>query len=141
MPGTVTTKDAKSGEDKTENIVGHNSEEDARAAVELVNLKMKNGPSFGEFANDQESIFERLGRREGLKTLIVDHGNPEKWHGQRADKAVPCKTDEQVSRVFADVYHKVEADRAVMFRSLKASWKMSMTMVSFLRDFWVFRMP
>lgn len=106
-------------------IVGHDSEEDARAAVELLRLKMlrgehlltriherKNrvadkwistlhaGPTFGEFVTDQESIFERLSRTEtSRKTAIVDHGNPAQWHGSKADTAIGCKTDAEVRLV------------------------------------------
>lgn len=77
--------------------LGHNSEEDARAAVELVRLKMQKGPGFGEFATDQESIFERLSRAEPpVKTAIVDHGNPGQWHGAKADTAVACRADHEV---------------------------------------------
>ena len=100
---------ASSGKGETTEIIGHNSEEDARAAVELVNLKMQKGPHFGEFANDQESIFERLARDRNAnfpesgsngrkRSCIVDHGNPGQWHGAKADTAVACRTDDEVGR-------------------------------------------
>lgn len=77
--------------------IGHNSEEDAKAAIELVKLKMEKGPTFGEFATDQESIFERLERAELPRTTcIVDHGNPGQWHGAKASVAIACTTDEEV---------------------------------------------
>ena len=77
--------------------VGHNSEEDARAAIELVKLKIEKGPTFGEFAADQESIFERLARADPKKrTCIVDHGDPGHWHGAKANTAIACNTDEEV---------------------------------------------
>jgi RNA exonuclease 1 len=99
-------------------VVGHNSEEDARAAVQLLRLKMQKGklearqneyflslfcrctvtgPTFGEFVTDQESIFERLSRAEPRrKTSIIDHGNPAQWHGAKADTALGGRTDAEV---------------------------------------------
>lgn len=70
---------------------------------------MQKGPHFGEFANDQESIFERLARdgnanfpessSNGRKrSCIVDHGNPGQWHGAKANTAVACRTDDEVGR-------------------------------------------
>lgn len=79
--------------------IGHDSEEDARAAIELVHLKLARGPNFGEFANDQESIYERLSREEPkVRTCMVDHGNPGQWHGAKADTAVACETDAEIAK-------------------------------------------
>ena len=99
--------------------IGHDSEEDARAAVELVRLKMERGPSFGEFANDQESIFERLARNEpSVTSCMVDHGNPGQWHGSKANTAIACKTDGEVVQ---GVLANVESHQFVFARLLDLS--------------------
>ncbi|PCH42778.1 hypothetical protein WOLCODRAFT_138067 [Wolfiporia cocos MD-104 SS10] len=76
---------------------GHDPEEDARACMELLAKKVENGPGFGEFKVDMESIFERMGRaKAGMTTAIADHGNPAAWHGSKATTTVACKTDAEV---------------------------------------------
>lgn len=102
---------------------GHDPEEDARACLELVKKKLINGmllkpdlnrglmfclfcfvfsgPTFGEFKTDQESILERLARATtrvpgGVKTGVVDYGNPSTWHGAKATIAIACKSDQDV---------------------------------------------
>ena len=78
---------------------GHDPEEDAKACLELLKKKVENGPGYGEFKTDQESIFERISRSTrngGVKTAVVDHGTPASWHGAKATAAVACKTDEDV---------------------------------------------
>ncbi|KAA1467017.1 hypothetical protein DENSPDRAFT_767734 [Dentipellis sp. KUC8613] len=81
---------------------GHDPEEDARACLDLLKKKLDNGPSFGEFKTDIESIFERMARSTGhagtgsIRSAVVDHGNPATWHGAKATTPVACKTDEDV---------------------------------------------
>lgn len=80
---------------------GHDAEEDARACIELLERKMRGGPGYGEFKADYEGVFERLARSPraaegGLRTAIVDRGDPGKWHGAGAGTAVPCTSDEEV---------------------------------------------
>lgn len=80
---------------------GHDPEEDARACLELLKKKLKEGPEFGVFKQDVESIFERLtksnGRHgKGATSAVIDHGNPRAWHGAKATSAVACQTDDQV---------------------------------------------
>ncbi|KAF9282688.1 hypothetical protein BGZ68_005822 [Mortierella alpina] len=48
--------------------LGHDSEEDARTCMELVKLKVEKGPGFGEYNQDQESIFSRLLRHTKPRT-------------------------------------------------------------------------
>ncbi|GAA6034983.1 hypothetical protein JCM8097_002129 [Rhodosporidiobolus ruineniae] len=84
-------------------VNGHDSEEDARAAVELVRLKMEKGPGFGEFVTDQETIFERIGRGQDAKTsAVVDHGTPGQWHGAKATTAIACSNDDEVLQGMLD---------------------------------------
>ncbi|KAJ7606820.1 ribonuclease H [Roridomyces roridus] len=79
---------------------GHDPEEDARACVELLQKKLANGPGYGEFKTDYESIFERMVRtaRHGEKhrAAVVDIGNPAVMHGSKATTAIGCKDDEEV---------------------------------------------
>jgi RNA exonuclease 1 len=85
---------------------GHDPEEDARACLDLLKKKLEEGPGFGEYKTDYESIFERMGRatwRGGgggvggiIKSAVVDHGNPGVMHGSKADTALACKTDDEV---------------------------------------------
>ncbi|KAF8608845.1 hypothetical protein BDV93DRAFT_486198 [Ceratobasidium sp. AG-I] len=80
---------------------GHDPEEDARACLELLKKKLKEGPDFGVFKQDVESIFERLtksnGRHgKGATSAVIDHGNPRAWHGAKSTSAVACQTDDQV---------------------------------------------
>jgi RNA exonuclease 1 len=85
---------------------GHDPEEDARACLDLVRKKVENGPGFGEFKTDQESIFERMSRstRNGSpRSAVVDHGTPASWHGSRATATVACKTDKEVLDGLLDV--------------------------------------
>ncbi|KAI0669119.1 hypothetical protein C8Q78DRAFT_1146802 [Trametes maxima] len=83
---------------------GHDPEEDARACLDLLKKKVENGPGFGEFKVDMESIFERMSRARngGVKTVVVDHGNPSAWHGQKATTCVACKSDDEVLNGLAD---------------------------------------
>ncbi|GAA5948990.1 hypothetical protein JCM21900_003164 [Sporobolomyces salmonicolor] len=84
-------------------VGGHDSEEDARACVELLRLKMEKGPGFGEFVTDQETIFERLGRGQEPKTsAVVDHGTPGQWHGAKATTAIACTNDDEVLQGMLD---------------------------------------
>ncbi|KAL8279273.1 hypothetical protein RQP46_008310 [Phenoliferia psychrophenolica] len=76
---------------------GHDSEEDARTCVELLQLKMQKGPGFGEFVTDQETVFERIARGPEPKTsAVVDHGTPGQWHGAKAQTTIACSTDDEI---------------------------------------------
>lgn len=58
----------------------------------------RTGPGFGEFTNDQETVFERIARGpEGKTSAVVDHGAPGQWHGAKAKTAIACTNDEEVS--------------------------------------------
>jgi RNA exonuclease 1 len=95
---------------------GHNPEEDARACMDLLKAKIKNGafltclscrdrvdeftglgPGYGEFRADFEPILARIARSRSrnrasngghTRTAIVDHGNPGAWHGTSATAPV-----------------------------------------------------
>ncbi|KAJ3558462.1 hypothetical protein NM688_g908 [Phlebia brevispora] len=86
---------------------GHDPEEDARACIDLLRKKVENGPGFGEFKIDFESIFERMSRaRNGTVTsAVVDHGQPAIWHGSKASTTVACKSDDEVLQGLLDIIH------------------------------------
>lgn len=81
---------------------GHDPEEDARACVDLLRLKIKNGAGFGEFKTDYESVFERMSRASGrggpgsVRGAVVDHGNPAVMHGAKAITTIGCSSDQEV---------------------------------------------
>ncbi|KAG5440567.1 hypothetical protein PCK2_000392, partial [Pneumocystis canis] len=57
------------------NLLGHDSIEDALTCIDLFKLKLKNGPEFGLFNTDNESIFSKLEKcDETKKCAIVDYG-------------------------------------------------------------------
>ncbi|CAL1697832.1 unnamed protein product [Somion occarium] len=84
---------------------GHDPEEDARACLDLLKKKVENGPGFGEFKTDYESIFERMSRARGgtVHSAVVDRGNPSTWHGGKATTTVGCKSDDEVLSGLLDV--------------------------------------
>ncbi|KXN82881.1 hypothetical protein AN958_02073, partial [Leucoagaricus sp. SymC.cos] len=90
---------------------GHDPEEDARACLDLLKKKIENGPGFGEFKVDFESIFERMGRStrragggaDSIRSAVVDHGNPAVMHGSKASTAIGCTSDEEVVKQLLDV--------------------------------------
>ncbi|KAF9347052.1 hypothetical protein BGX26_001438 [Mortierella sp. AD094] len=65
---------------------GHNSEEDAQACMDLAKLKIHEGPGFGEYNQDQESIFSRIARHTSPRTSVVIGG--ETVYGQSSATAV-----------------------------------------------------
>ncbi|KIY73353.1 hypothetical protein CYLTODRAFT_386946 [Cylindrobasidium torrendii FP15055 ss-10] len=83
---------------------GHDPEEDARACVDLLKRKVKEGPAFGMYKVDCEGLFERLARatkRAGggsgsIRTAVVDHGDPTAMHGAKANTSIGCKDDSEV---------------------------------------------
>jgi RNA exonuclease 1 len=86
---------------------GHDPEEDARACIDLMRLKLKNGKGFGLFMVDVENILERMGRGGGktLKTAVVDYGKPSTWLGSKATSTVACTCDEDVVTGMKEMVH------------------------------------
>lgn len=76
---------------------GHDPEEDARACIDLLKLKVRNGKGFGLFMVDVENVLERMGRGgRVVKTAVVDYGKPSTWLGSKATSTVACGSDEDV---------------------------------------------
>jgi RNA exonuclease 1 len=86
---------------------GHDPEEDARACIDLMRLKLKNGKGFGLFMVDVENILERMGRSGGktLKTAVVDYGKPSTWLGSKATSTIACTCDEDVVTGVKEMIH------------------------------------
>ncbi|KAJ3768868.1 hypothetical protein FB446DRAFT_750066 [Lentinula raphanica] len=70
---------------------GHDPEEDARAAIELVREKIKNGPSFGV---EHEELFDLLGRKN-VRTAFVDRGTPAQSQTSTHTQ-ISCTGDDEV---------------------------------------------
>jgi len=91
---------------------GHNSIEDARAALDLVKQKCQRGMKWGTSEATSESIFKRIGRsaKPGLQgsevqvpsrnthnvTACVDWGVPSRGYGASADVCIGCSSDAEV---------------------------------------------
>ena len=79
---------------------GHDPEEDSRACIDLMRLKVENGPGYGHFMVDMENILERMCRASGgkpsIRTAVVDYGTPSTWLGNKATSTVACVCDQDV---------------------------------------------
>jgi len=74
---------------------GHCSIEDAKACMELVQLKIKNGPKFGCNGPDKEGFFERTGR-SGKTASMLDYPGVVRRFGTGATHAIACNSDQEV---------------------------------------------
>lgn len=99
---------------------GHDSEEDAMACVDLLKLKMANGPEFGIFTDNSEPIFDRIGRYKGPEkrqrtTAVCDPTNARTGYAARATEVVRCGSDEEIVDGILD---QVESHDLVFARML-----------------------
>ncbi|KAG0222198.1 hypothetical protein BGW42_006805 [Actinomortierella wolfii] len=93
---------------------GHDSREDALACMDLVKLKIEKGPEFGEYNQDQESIFARLQRFNIPRTsALID---ADSFAGQQATMTVKTKGDEEVLAALP----KAIAEHDFIFARLRA---------------------
>eukprot|EP00794_Sanderia_malayensis_P009137 gene9137-10110_t len=74
---------------------GHCSIEDAKACMELVQLKVEKGKYYGTFDRPNESIFEAFSRA-GKKSAVIDVARVATEHCFNLTHAVICKTDAEV---------------------------------------------
>ncbi|KAF9970024.1 hypothetical protein BGZ73_007397 [Actinomortierella ambigua] len=73
---------------------GHDSREDALACIDLLRLKIEKGPEFGEYNQDQESIFSRLQRFNIPRTsAMID---ADSFAGHQATITVKTNSDDEV---------------------------------------------
>eukprot|EP00112_Aurelia_sp_Birch-Aquarium-sp1_P003746 Seg1421.9 transcript_id=Seg1421.9/GoldUCD/mRNA.D3Y31 product="putative exonuclease" protein_id=Seg1421.9/GoldUCD/D3Y31 len=77
------------------NQSGHCSIEDAKACMELVQMKLEKGLHFGVFENHFESIFEAFSRADKTSS-VIDAPTIVRQHCFTSTKGVLCSTDEQV---------------------------------------------
>jgi len=76
------------------NIIGHDSTEDAMACIDLLKLKLCRGKEFGLFNVDMESIFTRLKRR-GIDSAVVEYGTRgDAFYGDKVRICVSAESDE-----------------------------------------------
>ncbi|KAI9850982.1 MAG: hypothetical protein M1824_002933 [Vezdaea acicularis] len=88
--------------------VGHDSIEDARAALDLVKMKCEKGPVWGTLEAGKEDIFKRLSRTmrpkrhssavtdEPRTGAIVDWPKVVSAYSASADVSIPCRDDDDV---------------------------------------------
>eukprot|EP00899_Mesostigma_viride_P026558 jgi/Mesvir1/7087/Mv09193-RA.4 len=81
---------------------GHDSVEDAVAALDLVRLKLMNGPSFGNFHDESagRNLMDALHADTGKACVMVDRGRGLHTYGARTASSICCETDKQVRSLF-----------------------------------------
>ncbi|KAG9063647.1 hypothetical protein KI688_003758 [Linnemannia hyalina] len=80
---------------------GHDSAEDALACMDLIKLKLTKPIGFGEYEQDQESLFSRLQRFNNPKTsALIDS---DAFAGQSATTTIRTKSDEEVVAAVPEV--------------------------------------
>ncbi|CED82050.1 3'-5' exonuclease [Phaffia rhodozyma] len=91
------------GKDIQRSTGGHDSEEDARTCLELLHLKLKFGPAFGDPAAEMEPIFQKIQRTtkasgEPKLTALCDRGNPARYLTQETKVTTlkDCASDDEV---------------------------------------------
>ncbi|KAG0245755.1 hypothetical protein BGX31_006229 [Mortierella sp. GBA43] len=73
---------------------GHDSAEDALACMDLIKLKLTRPPGFGEYVQDQESLFSRLHRFNVPRTsALIDM---DAFAGQSATRTIKTQSDKEV---------------------------------------------
>lgn len=73
---------------------GHDSAEDALACMDLIKLKLTKPVGFGEYEQDQESLFSRLQRFNNPKTSVLIDSDA--FAGQSATTTIRTHSDEEV---------------------------------------------
>ncbi|KAI0136659.1 hypothetical protein BJ170DRAFT_699106 [Xylariales sp. AK1849] len=93
--------------------LGHNSIEDAKACLDLVQQKCEKGKTWGNHEAQGENLFRRLNRlgtsyranggpeatggaKLGKSSAMIDWGDPRKGAGAAANYRIGCKSDEEV---------------------------------------------
>jgi len=89
-----TVTDGKTGQEVV--VLGHRPEEDARACVSLVKLKVEQGIAFGKTNENKASIFQRI-KAAGMSTAYV--GGAANSYGTLATTAVDCEEDQVLDNV------------------------------------------
>jgi len=84
-----TATDGKTGQEIV--VLGHRPEEDARACVSLVKMKVEQGIAFGKTNENKTSIFQRI-KAAGMSTAYV--GGAANSYGTLATTAVDCGEDQ-----------------------------------------------
>jgi RNA exonuclease 1 len=93
---------------------GHDSVEDAKAALDLVKLKCEKGPRWGTMDANGESIFARLNASR-CRTAIIEHGTPERGLGRLASIQIGCQNDEEVAEAVVKAVRNQVPEEKVNF--------------------------
>ncbi|KAG0006807.1 hypothetical protein BGZ65_003354 [Modicella reniformis] len=83
---------------------GHDSAEDALACMDLVKLKLSRPPGFGEYGQDQESLFSRLHRFNVPKTSVLI--DKDAFAGQSATTTIRIENDKEVVAAVPEAIQK-----------------------------------
>ncbi|KAI1296368.1 hypothetical protein EDD11_007403 [Mortierella claussenii] len=79
---------------------GHDSAEDALTCMDLIKLKLNKPAGFGEYVQDQESLFSRLQRFNNPRTsALIDS---DAFAGQCATTTIRTTTDEEVVKAIPE---------------------------------------
>lgn len=93
----TTRVDESTGEEVTETVpvIGHRPEEDARACVGLVKMKLEQGLGFGKVAESKMSIFQRMRNATtgGSRVASAYVGADVSGYGTMATSSVGCEED------------------------------------------------
>ncbi|KAG0252039.1 hypothetical protein DFQ27_008319 [Actinomortierella ambigua] len=93
---------------------GHDSREDAVACMDLLRLKLAKGPEFGEFNQDQETIFSRLNRFNiPRSSALID---ADSLAGHQATMTVKTNSDAEV----VEALPKALAEHDFVFARLRS---------------------
>ncbi|KAG0198979.1 hypothetical protein BGX28_007647 [Mortierella sp. GBA30] len=83
---------------------GHDSAEDALACMDLTKLKLSKQPGFGEYIQDQESLFSRLSRFNVPRTsALID---ADAFAGQSATTTIRTASDQEVVQAVPEAIQK-----------------------------------
>jgi RNA exonuclease 1 len=75
---------------------GHDSKEDALACLDLLKLKIQNGPLFGLSSHPAINIAKKLALMDTPQTTaIIDYGVPH-WHEEFARTVISCTDDDEI---------------------------------------------
>ncbi|KAF9080629.1 hypothetical protein BGX23_001878 [Mortierella sp. AD031] len=83
---------------------GHDSAEDALACMDLIKLKLTKPVGFGEYQQDQESLFSRLQRFNNPKSSVLIDADA--FAGQSATTTIRTKSDEEVVAAVPEAIQK-----------------------------------
>eukprot|EP00741_Cyanophora_paradoxa_P003367 tig00000692_g3273.t1 len=115
---------------------GHDSAEDARAAMRLVKLKLEKGARFGEMGQEEmESVFRLVAAQGRAVSMYERPAAMRMWVSGTAVSAVPCHSDAEVaSRLARDLRGAGEAGEGAGVRGPHLCWAHLQDLNTFLNE-------